>query len=246
MWDHPLTGKKWQDIVEQTQYMTPQVQVILSGANGPIHTQKYLALITLGEPTAPSPPSAILWKPTFFEGGLGKVLAIDVPSCHRWKIYRLLPDMRIPELAVVDAPRPSIGSTRQEERAVIYAHFSDAVGHTLQQEMICKWIAQQLLPFRGIVEWTEIISNKDAMLVDVPTPAAILRHSSLCTNQVVVGPKTVLVSTYSDAAAWRAQLASAWNEDPMQAGERVRARLSRGGRAHLCPGGCHCGAIISS
>ncbi len=227
IWNHPILKNKFQDVVSEVLYMTPQAQFITTGVNGPLHQQKCLAVIILGDNAVMRhTPTCTTWADTWYENLTNHVLVVDLPEEHRWKVHRILNGFRLPHVVHIDNPKPSPGSSKLEARSAIHIHFSAEVGTQLGREILATWICKQLIPFQPLVGWTDTLAAEHALLLDVPSPTAAATHSELCTNQVVISPTLIVITTFVDHRRWRDHLTQAWLQDPTKAGERVRFRPS--------------------
>lgn len=65
LWNHPLLKPKCKDIVSGVQVLTPQMQMVITGYHGPIHTQKHCVAITLDSSAYnQSEPEFVIWRDT--------------------------------------------------------------------------------------------------------------------------------------------------------------------------------------
>ena len=131
-------------MLQEVKFLTPPAMMIISGASGPIHTQRPLAIITLGSPSGRLSPMMFNWKPTLFDDNNRKTLVVDVPEGHRWKTFKLLGEYRIPGLVHIDSPKPSAGNSKTDPRPAIHCHFGVGIGLSMEKEMLRKMGLQSL------------------------------------------------------------------------------------------------------
>ena len=229
LWSHPLSHKKWADVVQSIKFLLPPAALVLSGANAPVHTQRNIAIVTLGSPTSVCSPTLQRWSDTFFEEMGVRTMAIDVPEGHRWKVHALLQECQLPALCALDAPKPSLGSSKADPRSVIHLHFDNALQDILAKEGVLQWVRRQMLPFQALVGWTSLTSEQDSMLLEVPCASAGQAHAHLCREMLAISPKLLLVRTLEDAEVWQASLTKSWRQDPNKSGVRLRFRANREG-----------------
>ena len=227
IWNHPLLKAQWKDVVTDVLLLSPQVHLVLTGAHGPVHTQKRCALITLGEDNdSLTHPRMHKWKEAIVEEATGHMLIVDVYESHRWKVHRLLENFKLRGVLRVENPKPSPGSSKLSQRSIIQIQFSAEAGCDLVRDATSKWIARQLSAFGTIVGWLDTMADPRALLLDMPGPEAALTHANLCSDAILIKPSLAIVRTNADELRWRSQLTEAWKNDPLAAGEKIRYRPS--------------------
>ena len=98
VWGNPLLQGKWKDCIQAVKFFSPPPRMVLTGRCGPIHTQKFMAMITLGNVAQPSAPAIELWKPTIFDSDAIRIMVVDVHEELRWKAFHLLRELGLPGL----------------------------------------------------------------------------------------------------------------------------------------------------
>ena len=78
-------GKKFQDVVSDVDILAPQVHIIITGAKGPVQTQRSLALITVGNRIITPTPIFQIWGQAFLEEHNYMIMRVDFAITHRWK-----------------------------------------------------------------------------------------------------------------------------------------------------------------
>ena len=226
VWDHQLLHTKWKDVVAETTLLTPPTRIVVSGTHAPIHTQKCIALFTLGIPQAPMLPTLKAWRPNFFSFATGPIIIIDTPEHGRHTVKAVIDSLGLPALQCIDSSRPSLGSTKDSPRVSLHLHFEAGKITTMHMEMLLQWLSTTLQDFQAIVGTQTSMASPTAMLVDVMSPAAGFTHAALSWSTLVISPRLLLVETRTDAPTWSSNLTAAWEHNPNTSGIKIRYRPS--------------------
>ncbi len=231
-WTHPLLMDKWADILASCVILSPPGAMITSGKEAPLHCQRNIAILTLGAPTATPVPVLESWRPTLLSVQAGPILQIDLPMGHKWRIFGLIKSLSMSEIVSIDAPRPSLGSQKEDQRATIQIHFQNSLSDsTFAKEAIRQYLARQLAEFQVICGWADLVQFPAAMILEVTCISAVVLYTGLIVEAVVLGPMAALIRTTSDEECWATQLTRSWTQNPTFTGERVRHRPSKKIRA---------------
>ena len=214
IWTHPLLSDRWGDVLQEVKLLTSPAMMIISGASGPIHTQRPLAIITLGSPGGRLSPMVFNWKPTLFDYNNINTLVIDVPEGHRWKTFKLLGKLKIPGLVHIDSPKPSAGNSKTDPRSAIHCHFGVGSSLSIEKEMLRKWVHTQLSPFHALVGFAELVRDPRSMLLDISHTSAAVLYADLCSGMLVISPKLLVVCTRAEDGVWKQSLTESWKADP--------------------------------
>ena len=156
---NPLLQVRRAGCIQAVKFFPPPPTIVLTGRCGPIRTQKCIALITLGDVAHPLTPSIELWQPTLLDSDAIRILVVDVHEELRWKVFHLLRGLSLPYLIQVDAPRPSPGTQREDQRAITQAIFTKDVGAAIEREGLRRWVANTLSPYQALVCWLDLLAG---------------------------------------------------------------------------------------
>ncbi|CAK0822989.1 unnamed protein product [Prorocentrum cordatum] len=159
LWQHPLLGPRWTELVTETVFLTPPMLMIVAGRNTPLHVRKGLAMITLGHATVHPSPRLWVWSDAIFQHRTHQCIWIDVPHEYRWQVYGHIENLRLPGWHATDRPRPSLGSRADEPWANLKLHFDERIGGALMQEVVVSWLTKALKGYRATsrshADWSE-------------------------------------------------------------------------------------------
>ena len=228
LWNYPLLGPKWEDIIVQTHFFSPPVPIISSGAHAPLHTQRPLAIFTLGPNPSQPKPTLQSWSPTLYQQNLFETLVIDIPEGHRWKVFKLLKDFQITGVQYIDPPVPGAGSQKLDPRSIIRAYFPKDLCSGILKESARRWVRLQLAAFQALVGWASMVNDTNTLLLEVTQVSAGYIYSDLCNGMLTYSPKLIVVDTRAENEIWNTALTNSWKTNPMVTGEKIRFRTSSG------------------
>ena len=228
LWTYPLLGPKWEDIVIQVHLFSPPVPMVITGPYAPLHTQRSLAIFTLGSNPNQPKPSIQTWSITLHSQDAFETLVVDVPEGHRWKVYKLLKEFQISGVRTIDAPIPSAGSQKLDSRSVIRVYLSRERCTGLLKESVRRWVQRQLITFQALVGWASMMNDTGTMLLDVTQVSAGCQFTDLCNGMLTYSSRLIIVDTRAEEGTWSMALTDTWKRNPLVTGEKLRFRASSG------------------
>ena len=223
---HPLSNRKWNDIIKKREYWAPPTPMILQGRQGPVHSQRTLALFTLDDVVPMQPPLMTQWAKDYFINCNTTRAFVDIPTDAQWKVFYLLKEMLIPHLLAVDTPISSKGSDKGDKWSSIHIHFDATQLGALMKEGISRWIDKQLRPFNAVVGFMDLMKDPMALIVESTGMHAITTHLDLIGGCIILSPTRAIISSNASDVIWKERITQQWRNNPMQSVDRLRRRPS--------------------
>ena len=234
IWQYPLMGNKWRDLVTTTSLVHPPALVIVSGQNAPMHVRKGLAIFTLATAHTPAIPTLLPWIGNFFTHNTAQTIWVDMPHHYRWQVHGMIESFQLPGLIAADRPKPSLANRASDQWSSIKLHFNENVGSPLMQDVVVTWLRKNLDCFKAVVGLQSTIAKKDSKLLELAAPMGAYLLGNLSQSCLLVSPRLAIVETSVENNTWAANLTRIWNVDPANSGLKLSLRDSSMARSKKC------------
>jgi len=227
LWWHPVFADKWRNVVKHVEFIRQPTRCIFTGAAGPMHHSKSLAMVTLSSTGQSIPAACLDWRPILLAGGQRPFIMVDCNGTESLLVERALRLSSLTGVVRWEGPLRSFSSTTRDKRAVFRGYLdADSQGPLAVQLRVCS--LREMRALRScFVGASTLFTEPSSLIADFGGIEALLDVKDRLESVVFISATKALVILQGSQASWEVALTEAATRDPISCITKIRWRNSR-------------------
>ena len=236
LWSHASLGVKWKPLLRQVDFLRQPTRCVFSGAYGPLHHVKAVAIMTFAT-SGPSGGKRIRdWMPTILAFEEQPAIIIDFPTEAELQVKQSLVETKLPGLDRIDGPRRSLGHTTLQPRSALTLSFDSGLVSEVEVRMFINVLREDPLMAGCILGSRKLFGDSGAILMDINNPSVASQFFNMMDEAIYVSQNLVALHTTSSAEEWSNTMTLSVTSSPLASIQKMRYRASnKGGRPFAKP-----------
>ena len=230
LWTHQCLHPKWSKMLDSVQFLRQPTRCVFSGAFGPMHQIKAVAIITFSNLGVHLGNRIVDWMPTLLKYEADPTIIVDYSSEEELPILRALRQAKLPGLKVWDGPRKSLGSTGDLHRSRLTGTFDREKTTDMDIQLMIMHLRDQDALCNCFIGSKNLYGDPKAIMVEFTKVQALVSHLVFVAEAVLVSPRLALIHTGASAHDWGEMMTVQAISTPLEKIEKMKFRPSFGGR----------------